>query len=311
MSWLDRFLGGSGNAEQDTAAAARMAEWQQALASRGTLPSFVDARLKAAAAGKAPWVATVTPAELAMARRHGIRPIAMVCGTCWYHYGYSWTQGHVEGWAAALARLRAEAVAAGANAVVDVKLRTMRLDLGASMDFTAVGTAVKIDGLPESANPVIATVPALEFVRLLRSGIVPTGIAVGAEYNIFTTYSNMAGGGLFSTWQNQPLPELSQFWENIRRQATRELHLDAKRQGNGVLAHTHFGQLLELAGENPRRYLGRHIVIGTVIHTRNSVTDAPIDVRTVVDMRDDDSPLLTERPHGHNAFPVDEEGGPI
>jgi hypothetical protein len=37
----------------------------------------------------------MTPAELALARHKGIRPLAMVSGTCWYHYGWSWTEGHV------------------------------------------------------------------------------------------------------------------------------------------------------------------------------------------------------------------------
>ena len=61
----------------------------------------------------------------------------------------------------------------------------------------------------------------------------------------------------------------------------------------------------------PPRFLGRHIVIGTVIDSHKSVTNRPIEVWTVVDMRDEASPLLAARPHGHNAYPVREEGGEI
>jgi uncharacterized protein YbjQ (UPF0145 family) len=314
MGWLGNLLGGSAdsNSGEAEAAAARLTEWEEALQSGG-LPSFVEARLEAAASGKTPWLSTMTPVELAMVRRHGIRPVAMVSGTCWYHYGYSWTRGHAAGWHAALKRMSAEALAAGAHAIVDVKLRTIDLDVGESMDFTVIGTAVCIDGLPKTNDPVIATVPALEFARLLRSGIVPTGIAIGAQYDIWAPIANVTGTGLFSSWQNQPLRELSQFWEGIRRSALAELEDDARQKGDGVLAHTHFGQLLKIEREKrPAQFLGRHIVVGTVIHDRRSATNAPIEVRTVVDMRDDESPLLSPRPQGHNAYPADdEEDGPI
>ena len=81
-------------------------------------------------------------------------------------------------------RLREEAKAAGANAVLDVKMRTIPLGIESSMDFTLVGTAVKIDGLPPSSDPIIATVPALEFVKLLEADVVPTGIAICADYGV-------------------------------------------------------------------------------------------------------------------------------
>jgi Putative heavy-metal-binding len=294
--------------------AQRAAEWEAALAAK-KLPSFVEARLAAAGAGKAPWVATMSAAELGLARSKGIRPLAMVSGTCWFHYGYSWTQGHGDGWRQALARLQQEARAVGANAVVDVKMRKIQLDLRDSMDFTLVGTAVRIDGIPAGEHPVVATVPALEFVRLLEAGIVPVGIAIGAQYNFLNPGSDAAarqietGGSMF---RNAALPRLGQFWEGIRRHALAELHKDTERQGNGVLAHTHFGQLfkVEQGNDNPPRFLGRHIIIGTVIDTRRA-SPVPHDIRTVVDMRDDLSPLANAAEHGHNAYPVREEEGAI
>ena len=48
------------------------------------------------------------------------------------------------------------------------------------MDFTLIGTAVYVEGLPPSVEPIVATVPALEFVKLLEADVVPTGIAIGA-----------------------------------------------------------------------------------------------------------------------------------
>jgi len=272
------------NAPQQSAAAqARDRDWEAALA-EGRLPQPVLERLADARAGRTPWVATMTPAELLTIRSHGCRPIATVSGTCWYNFGFSWTEGHAEGWAYALDRIRQEAFAAGANAVVDVQMRTIRHRFGPSMDFTLLGTAIRVDGLPPSADPVIATVPALEFVQLLEMGIVPTGIAVGARYE-------WLGGGFGSGWGNgwggrmtqmqssvfagnQPLTELGQFWESIRRDAHADLRAHTATMGNGVLAHTNFGQIIrQERDKQPPAYLGRHIVIGTVVGRRRPARD--------------------------------------
>jgi hypothetical protein len=317
MSWFDRMkagLIGSAAADSETDRQ-RLAEWEAALAAN-RLPCFVEKRLSAAAKGSAPWVAAMTPGELALARRKGIRPLATVSGTCWYHYGWSWTRGHAEGWHLALARMRQEALALGAHAIVDVKLRKIDLAIGDSMDFTVIGTAVRIDGLAASPDPVVATVPALEFVRLLEAGIVPVGLAIGAQYSWLTPClalgaMNLDGRNLPFT--STPLTELTRFWEGVRRYALAELGRDARRQGNGVLAHTHFGELIKVAGgENaPPRFLGRHIVIGTVIDTQASVMNRELDIRAVVDMDGGDSPLLAPAPPSHNAYSVREEEGMI
>ncbi|WP_174299555.1 heavy metal-binding domain-containing protein [Caulobacter sp. S45] len=283
-------------------AAARGAAWESALAG-GQLPEFVVERLQAAAQGRLPWLSTMTPAELRLARSHGIKPIATVSGTCWYQYGRSWTEGHAAGWRAALQRLRAEAIVCGANAVVDVKMRTVHTDLGASMDYTLLGTAVRMEGLPASPDPVVATVPALEFVRLLEMGIVPVGIAVGARYQWLTGYLG------YNDLSTRPLPTLGEFWESVRRHAHAELRADAARQGTGVLAHTQFSQLLrQEVDKQPPNYLGRHIVIGTVVETRRG-DGVPHHLQTVVDMRDDVSPLLNKArgPAANNLH--DKEGG--
>jgi len=301
--------------------AARNAAWEAALEA-GALPEFVSHRLEEAAAGRGAWVATMTPAELLLARSHGIRPVATVSGTCWYAYGWSWTEGHAQGWHEALARIQREAVAAGANAVVDVRLRTLRHRLAGSMDFTLIGTAVRLDRLPPGKDPVIATVPALEFVRLLEADIVPVGLAVGASYDWLNYNSGYGFYGRGQTswrtqrqmqsWSNQPLMELTDFWERIRREAHAELRAAAGRQGNGVLAHTQFGQLIRREQDKqPPAYLGRHIVIGTVVDTR-AAAGFTIPVEPVIDMRDALSPLQTpgaERHSGYEADVQDQEGG--
>ena len=300
---------------------ARASAWEDALG-RQTLPSFVTERLQDAAIGKQPWVATMTPAELLLAKSHGVRPIATVSGTCWFHYGWSWTEGHEEGWRHALNRIKREAHAAGANAVVDVRMRTLRHSFGPSMDFTLIGTAIRVDGLPASPDPIVATVPALEFVRLLEMGIVPVGIAVGARYD-WLGYNRGGWGngwqGQQTQWQtsafagNQPLTELGQFWEGIRRDAHSALRSNAATMGNGVLAHTHFGQILRREQDKqPPAYLGRHIVVGTVVDTPRGAA-VPHGIEPVVDMRDGLTPLKRTGEVRHAVYDTDqsEEEGSI
>jgi hypothetical protein len=307
--------------------AARADAWSVALDDDG-LPPFVEKRLTDAAAGKTPWIASMTPAELLLARSHGIRPVATVSGTCWFHYGYSWTEGHAEGWHKALDRMRREAVAAGANAVVDVRMRTLRHPMGASMDFTLIGTAVRIESLKPSKEPVVATVPALEFVRLVEAGIVPVGIAVGAQYDWFppgyggfgygsgSGYNNWGDPSwntqqVLQGWVNQPVSELTDFWNSIRRDAHAELRRAAAKQGNGVLAHVQFGQLFQRdRDKQPPAYLGRHIVIGTVVEVERGA-GVPHEVEMVIDMRGDLSPLGEGTGTRHSSYAGnmnDEEG---
>jgi hypothetical protein len=76
-----------------------------------------------------------------------------------------------------------------------------------------------------------------------------------------------------------------------------------------VLAHTHFG--IEQGEKSPPRLLGRHIVIGTIIDTSRAPGGIPHEIRPVVDMRDDLSPLTNPPVSGHNAYPVREQEGAI
>ena len=80
---------------------ARVADIQAALR-EGRVPSATLARLQATRGGRLPWVATLTTAELPSVRSHGLRPIAAIAATCGMHYGWSWTEGHAQGWNTAM-----------------------------------------------------------------------------------------------------------------------------------------------------------------------------------------------------------------
>jgi hypothetical protein len=259
-------------------------------------------------------------------RSHGFRPIAAIAATCWMHYGWSWTEGHAQGWNTALARLKQEAFMAGANAVLDVKMRTIPLAVENSMDFTLIGTAVRVEGLPPSSDPIVATVPTLEFVKLLEADIVPTGIAIGAQYEWLNDWYGDTG---LTFAGNVETVVLSQFWERLRQRAHAELRANAAPQGNGVLAHVHFGQLfkIEAAGQ-PKRFLGRQIVVATTVDAPKPAKPAnmpwgappwgeskprpavPHAIGIVVDMHAGRSPL-TGRARHHQSYALNEQEGAI
>jgi uncharacterized protein YbjQ (UPF0145 family) len=203
-----------------------------------------------------------------------------------------------------LRRLREEAKAAGANAVLDVKMRTIRLSVADSMDFTLVGTAVHVEGLPPSDNPVVATIPSLEFVKLLEADVVPTGIAIGAKYDWLTDWR----GTTRPSWMgNTELSVLTRFWEQIRRAAHAELRKNAQPQGNGVLAHLNFSQLFEVEQGSAKRYLGRHIIVATTVDARRG-QPLPHEIKMVVDMRTGATPLAGRTPHHQSYASNDAEG---
>jgi uncharacterized protein YbjQ (UPF0145 family) len=311
MGFLNWLKGGA--TQVDPAAAEASAKRQADIVASlrgGEVPHYIRERLEGARSGALPWVATMSPAELRITRSHGIRPIAAVSSTCWLHYGWSWTEGHAQGWETALRRLRDEALAVGANAVLDVKMRTVPLDIENSMDFTLVGTAVKIDGLPPSTDPVVATVPALEFVKLLEADVVPTGIAIGAHYEWMADWQRSTS--LF--WMgNIESTALSQLWEVVRQRAHADLRRSASTRGNGVLAHVNFSQMFEREMENqPRQYLARHIVVATTVDDRRDGrrhgAPLPHEFTMAVDLHAGKTPLAGTTRHHQSYLSNDEDG---
>jgi uncharacterized protein YbjQ (UPF0145 family) len=324
VGWLDWLR--SAPAPGSAVSQRRQDEIQRAV-QLNQVPPFIAKRLGEAKEGRVPWLATLTPAELQIARSHGLKPIATVMATCWLHYGWSWTEGHGQGWEAALKRLRAEAKAAGANAVLDVKMRTVSVAIAGSMDFSLVGTAVRVEGLPPSNDPVISTVSALEFVRLLECNVVPTGLAVGAHYDWFADNrgrTNLAFAG------NVESRALSELWNKVRRQAHGSLMYNALRLGNGVLAHVNFSQMFEF--DEPKRYLARHIIVATVIDEKRTDIERkrvmstddrarrvvqhcgdpiPIDVRFALDMHAGKTPLQASGARHHQSYSTHDEEGAI
>jgi hypothetical protein len=104
---------------------------------------------------------------------------------------------------------------------------------------------------------------------------------------------------------------LSDLWETVRQRAHADLRAHAREQGNGVLAHLNFSQMFEReGGENqPKQYLGRHIVIATTVDARRG-QPFPHEIKMVVDMHAGKTPLTGSRRH-HQSYAVNESEGGI
>ena len=178
------------------------------------------------------------------------------------------------------------------------------------MDFTLIGTAVKLENMPPANDPVIATVPALEFVKLLEADVVPTGIAIGAHYEWLRDWSGYAANP--SVWFNAEAAQLSNLWNDVRHRAHANLRESARPRGNGVLAHLNFSQMFEVEREQGemkiKEYLARYIVVATTVQARRG-TPLPHDFQMVVDMRAP-TPLTGRAPH-HESYATNEQSGAI
>jgi hypothetical protein len=181
------------------------------------------------------------------------------------------------------------------------------VDVEDSMDFSLTGTAVRVDGLPPSSDPIVATVPALEFVKLLEADVVPTGIAVGAHYEWMQDWDRSTN----LTWMgNIESRSLSLLWEGVRQRAHQDLRANARDQGNGVLAHINFSQMFKQdVDKQPARFLARHIVVATTVDAKRSSRPLP-EVRIALDLHAGATPLQRHSPH-HQSYASNETEGAI
>jgi hypothetical protein len=280
----------------------REAAWEAAFRAN-ILPSFVANRLHSARVGAAPWTTTGSPAELLLIRRLGIHPVAIVSGTCWFKCGHpsggSPARGlgftdyrgraTVAGWHLAIARIQEEARQAGAHIVVDTQLRSAMGDAG-SREYTLVGTALRVEGIDVGSVPLVTTMSGLATLRLLVSGVVPTGIAVGAAAQSITApYGSPGSASGFLAWRgafkNTALQELTELDRSVRRAALANLMQGVGACGNQLLAHDISGKLERLGrNSSPPVYLARYTVVATVIDA--SRARPPAGIGTQLTMND-------------------------
>jgi uncharacterized protein YbjQ (UPF0145 family) len=168
----------------------------------GGLPAAAQERLRALA-GNAPgfFTSDLSVNEFALLRKEGIVPVTQVMGSSIFKHGWRNLPGGYGGYggyrsgawtaevtalsdafngsrARALDRLTQEATLAGADAVVGVRLNAQGHDWAGAgtVEFTAVGTAVRLPETLKTGAVVITDLSGQEYWQLAQEGVRPVGV---------------------------------------------------------------------------------------------------------------------------------------
>jgi uncharacterized protein YbjQ (UPF0145 family) len=149
------------------------------------------------------------------------------------------TQAYDRARSLALSRMEQEARMLGAHLVVDVRFMGRGYEWAEDlMEFTAIGTAVRIDGRPLAA-PVLSLLKVDELYKLHRAGYWPVGIALGHCF-WHLSHADCASEG---TWFSSELPAHTQASQAARDLAVSRFRAFAahfKADGVvGVKVHRH------------------------------------------------------------------------
>ncbi len=195
--------------------------------------------------------------EYLLARAAGYEPIGLVMGTAFYKvsfWGYfrsyqsftgelsALSQAQLAARELAIARLRQEAALLGAHGVIGVRLKMGGYDWSSrSIEFTAVGTAIRIRDRQNDPQPFTSDLSGQEFWQLHQAGYYPRGLVFGiCSYYIHTDWNtrNMTTGGFFGRGsnQNQEITQYTQGFQQARDLAISRLKQDiSKHQAEGAV----------------------------------------------------------------------------
>ena len=266
---------------------------------RGGIPLRAQRRIHELTHGPRPiFTSTLTPSESVVARQTGLTAISQVMGSSIYHVGIG-IAGYASGELAplqhayeharslALSRMQQEAALLGANLVLDVKFHNRGLEWSNDLiEFNAVGTAVRVAGMPPTPEPVLTLLEPDELWKLHHAGYWPTGIAIGNSF-WFEPHADCFGEG---SWYSQELPAHTRAAMGSRHNATERFRAFAhhlKADGVvGVRVHRH-GHDWEYEVNDARHVSFRLdlVVMGTAV-VRRGEAGPPPRPGLVVDLRD-------------------------
>jgi uncharacterized protein YbjQ (UPF0145 family) len=228
--------------EQRAAQEARDAELSQADLASGQLPLQAQRRLAQETGAKPLFVTGLSVDEFLLTKSDGYDAVGQVMGSSIYHVGLQYvnyirgelmtiTRAHMQARHLAMARLEQEAKALGAHAVIGVRLTTRSYEWGPDLlEFTAIGTAIRIAGVPPPEQPVLSDLSGEDFWTLLRAGYAPRGLAMG-----FSSYAIWGSSGMYG-FRNQELTDFSAGVYQARSLAMQRLGQDIGQLGaSGVV----------------------------------------------------------------------------
>jgi len=166
----------------------------------------------------------------------------------------------------AIGRMAAECAGLGGHGVVGVRLRRGPFRLG-GLEFTAIGTAVRAPGVAHgNGAPFTSGLSGQDFARLIRTGWVPAGLALGIS--IGSRHDDRATARQTRQWSgNTEVAGWTELVSESRHDARRALEVDVRRLGaEGVVIA---GMQLRVRVRDCPAAAGRHdhIVEATITGT--------------------------------------------
>lgn len=205
--------------------------------------------------GKSFFSSDLSTNEYLLMREAGCDPLGLVMGTSFYQVGFyrnlwgyrsrtgeveALTQAQLAARELAVSRLQQEAALLGAHGVIGVRLKKSRGGWGfGRVEFTAIGTAIRISGRPMPQQPFTSDLSGQEFWQLRQAGYFPKGLVFGAcSYYVHsdrttrqlmnpTLWGNLFGQGR----RNQELVQLTQGFQDARELAILRLTQDLNHLG--------------------------------------------------------------------------------
>lgn len=244
------------------------------------------------------FTSNLTCQEYLLTREAGYEPLGLVMGTAFYKvsfWGYFNTYQNFTGELTqlshaqltarelAIARLWQEAKLLGAHGVIGVRLTLSNYNWNArTVEFTAIGTAIRIRDQSPEAEPFTSDLSGQEFWQLHQAGYSPRGLVFGiCSYYVHSDWNtqSLTRGGLFSRGSsiNQEVTQYTQGFNVARHLAMNRLTDDIRkhRAAGAVGMHIEMGVEdieYELNNRTYHDLLAHFVAVGTSIvqHSRST-----------------------------------------
>ena len=183
--------------EQRRQLALQEAEVSRRSLEAGGLPMQAQRRLREEVdAGHPIFSSDLSVNEFALMRNEGYVALSQVMGSSIYQIGWQYVRNYTYNTAAsemttltnahqhsaqlALSRLQQEATLLKAHGVVGVRFARRNYEWGQNLlEYTAIGTAVRLPNTPVPQYPFLSDLSGQEFWTLLKAGYYPTGVVTG------------------------------------------------------------------------------------------------------------------------------------
>jgi len=190
------------------------------------------------------WGSSLTTGEFAAIRSVGFEPVGQVFGAAVYAAGAAsgsccaaaggsfgpLVEAMYQARHTAIDRMTTECARLGGHGVVGVRLSRGSFPLG-GLEFTAIGTAVRVPGVADGRRqPFTSDLSGQDFARLIMTGWVPVGLAlgisIGSRHDDRTTARQARWGS-----GNTEIAGWTELVNDSRHDARRRLESEVERLG--------------------------------------------------------------------------------